>query len=47
MRSVSVATPTVSIALAEPLRAIEPGVRRKILSSNAATLYRIPVPDAA
>ena len=32
---------------AEPLRAIDPGVRRKILSTNAATLYRIPVPDAA
>jgi uncharacterized protein len=32
---------------AEPLRAIEPAVRRKILSTNAATLYRIPVPDAA
>jgi predicted TIM-barrel fold metal-dependent hydrolase len=32
---------------AKPLRAIEPGVRRKILSTNAATLYRIPVPDAA
>ena len=32
---------------AEPLRAIEPAVRRKILSTNAATLYRIPLPDAA
>ncbi len=32
---------------AEPLRAIEPAVRRKILSTNAAMLYRIPVPDAA
>jgi predicted TIM-barrel fold metal-dependent hydrolase len=32
---------------AEPLRAIQPAVRRKILSTNAATLYRIPVPDAS
>jgi predicted TIM-barrel fold metal-dependent hydrolase len=30
---------------AEPLRAVQPAVRRKILSTNAATLYRIPVPD--
>ena len=32
---------------AEPLRAVQPAVRRKILSTNAATLYRIPVPDAS
>ena len=30
---------------AEPLLDLEPAVRRKILSTNAAELYRIPVPD--
>ena len=32
---------------AEPLPEVQPEVRRKILSTNAAALYRIPVPDAA
>jgi predicted TIM-barrel fold metal-dependent hydrolase len=32
---------------AEPLADLEPGVRRKILSTNAAKLYRIPLPDAS
>ena len=40
-------TRTASMRAAEPLRAIEPSVRRKILSGNAAALYRIPVPEAA
>jgi len=31
---------------AGPLAAIEPSVRRKILSGNAAGLYRIPLPEA-
>jgi predicted TIM-barrel fold metal-dependent hydrolase len=30
---------------AEPLADLDPGVRRKILSTNAANLYRIPLPD--
>jgi hypothetical protein len=32
---------------AEPLLEIEPDIRRKILSTNAAQLYRIPLPGAA
>ena len=31
---------------AEPLAGLEPAARRKILSTNAATLYRIPLPAA-
>jgi predicted TIM-barrel fold metal-dependent hydrolase len=30
---------------AEPLADVDPGVRRKLLSTNAATLYRIPLPS--
>ena len=32
---------------AEPLAALEPGTRRKILSTNAASLYRIPLPQGS
>ncbi len=32
---------------AAPLADLEPAVRRKLLSTNAADLYRIPLPDAA
>ena len=31
---------------AEPLAGLEPEARRKILSTNAANLYRIPLPAA-
>ena len=30
---------------AAQLADVEPGVRRKLLSTNAADLYRIPLPD--
>jgi predicted TIM-barrel fold metal-dependent hydrolase len=32
---------------AEPLVGVEPDVRRKLLSTNAATLYRIPLAAAS
>jgi predicted TIM-barrel fold metal-dependent hydrolase len=32
---------------AEPLADLDPEVRRKVLSTNAAKLYRIPLPDGA
>jgi predicted TIM-barrel fold metal-dependent hydrolase len=32
---------------AEPLADLDPSVRRKVLSTNAAALYRIPLPDGA
>ena len=32
---------------AEALAGLQPEERRKILSTNAATLYRIPLPGAA